>query len=149
VLCHAVGSKAAVPLTQPPQPMPPALPAVGSTLPTEGAVHAEARVIVPPPPPDRQTGWKDLAVGREIVYRRSAPVFVAYTELPPEPARPPAPAPMVTVSTEPDWRTAPPAVSPPVVQVAPAPTPAPAPPPLAPKPQPAEEPLNWNKAKEK
>jgi outer membrane protein TolC len=149
VLCQAVGAKAAVPLTQPPEPMPPPLPAVGSTLPNEGAVHAEARVVVPPPPLQRQTGWKDLAIGREVVYRRTSAAVVASTELPPEPATPPAP--VVTVSTEPDWRSAQQPASPPAVQAVPTPvptpTPAPTSPPPAPKPVPAEEPLNWNKAK--
>lgn len=141
VLSGAVEPKAvAVPVTPlpPPIPMeahPTQLPPVGSTLPADRVQQAESRVVAPPQTP---TLWKDLHIGREMVYRRS----VAVVNVASEPTSTP-PAPMPNVSAELNWqsRTEPPQPVPPV--------PNPTPPAPAPKPSPVEEPLNWSKSREK
>lgn len=162
VLSGAVQSPAVTLTTAPtpaPMPAPPPadvppthLPPLGSGVPTEEAVHADARVVVPPLTTRRNTGWRDLRIGREIVYRRSITVvtqdvaphtqLVASSEPPPAIAPPPSELPAVS-STEPLWQAGK------LPTPAPAPPPPPAPKPVAPlpKPAPVEEPLNWSKSK--
>jgi outer membrane protein TolC len=124
-------------------PTPTQLPPVGSTLSADGAIHAGATVVVPLPTV-RPTGWKDLPVGREMVYRRSSAVLVASSETPKaEPASTP-PAPLPESSGEPMWKAG---IQPQSVAPAAPPAPAVAPPePSKPKP-PAEETVNWSKSK--
>jgi outer membrane protein TolC len=137
VLSGAVEPKAvAVPVTPPPMNPPEQLPPVGSALPADPVQQAEARVATPPTP----TTWRDLHIGREMVYRRPAVDVSAASE---------PPALLPDVSGELVWqsrREPPPVTTPaPAATVAPTP-PAPAP---VPKPPPAEEPLNWSKSREK
>ncbi len=127
------------------------LPPIGSAVSPGGALHADARVVVPPLPTRSGTSWRDLHIGREMVFRRSSAVFedvaprtelVASSETAPATVPPPADLPAVS-STEPLWQTGktPAPASPPTQP----PTPKPVAP--SPKPAPVEEPLNWNKAK--
>jgi outer membrane protein TolC len=162
VLSGAVeGKPVAVPVS-PAGAAPKQLPTVGSSVPDDRPVQAEARVMAVPPPAARPTGWKDLPVGREMVYRRSSAVVVATGEVPTmEPGATP-PAPVQEVSTEPQWKagSSPPPVGTPAPAVSVEVTPRPAtitPPtvpiaggtPALPAPKPPDESVNWSKAKEK
>lgn len=149
VLSGAVEPKAVVvpaattpaPIPAEPPSHPTHLPPIGSAVSPEGVVHhADARVVVSPLSPHFNTSWRDLPVGREMVYRKSS-VLVVASNVVPAPASPP-PAELPAVSAEPLWQsgTAPSRTPAP----SPSPVPVPAPPP---KPAPVEEPLNWNKAK--
>jgi outer membrane protein TolC len=142
VLSGAVEPAAApVPLTASPATvpaMPPThpkhLPPLGTAVPDDRPVQAEARVVVPPLQTRSETRWHDLRIAREIVYRRSSAVAVAPNDMPaPAPPPPaPSPAPLPNVSGDTLWQTGATAL---------------VPPPAAPRPAPAEETINWSKAK--
>ncbi len=121
------------------------LPPSGNAPPADPLVQAETRVIAVPLPPSRPTGWKDLPIGREVVYRRTSAVVVATSEAPKaEPLSAP-PTPLPTVDAEPLWKAG---TQPAVVPSAPPPAAVAPPEPPKPKP-PTEEPVNWSKSKEK
>lgn len=119
-------------------PPPARLPPVGSTLPTT-AVQAEARE--PLVSSVRRTVWNDLAVAREMVFRRSSATVL--TEMPPATPAPPTLSPVD--STELLWQSA--TDQPVSPKSVPPPTPDPTPKPVA---QPSvADPVTWGKAKER
>ncbi len=135
------------PMPTPSEPAHPThLPPIGSAVPTDRPIHADARVVVPSLPTQSPTVWRDLPVGREIVYRKSSALVMVSNDVPapaPAPAAPP-PGELPAVSAEPLWQAgATPAPTP-----KPVPTPVPVPAPTL-KAAPVEDPVNWSKSKEK
>jgi len=156
VLSAAVEAKPVVsPLSPSPQDVSPPgiLPPLGTSGvkadQTEHTIHVSARVIMPPPLPEpRPTRWRDLPIGRQMVYRRSSAVVVVSSEELPipvsvqSPAAAPvsAPASLPNVVSEPIWQAG--KVQPPTAPTPPLPAPAP----VAPPPKPQSEP-DWRAEK--